>query len=43
MIALLIAGRRELTSTGGGTLVWIVLLGASIAAIWRIWIDASSY
>ncbi len=43
MIALLIAGSDELTSSGGGTLVWIVLLGASIAAIWRIWIDANSY
>lgn len=43
MIALLIAGRGELTSTGGGTLAWIVLLGASVAAIWRIWLDANSY
>lgn len=43
MIALLIAGRDELTSSGGGTLAWIVLLGASIAAIWRIWIDANAY
>lgn len=43
MIALLIAGRAELTSTGGGTLAWIILLGASVAAIWRIWIDANSY
>lgn len=43
MIALLIAGRDELTASGGGTLAWIVLLGASIAAIWRIWIDANSY
>ena len=43
MLALLIAGSDELFSSGGGTLVWIVLLGASIAAIWRIWIDANSY
>lgn len=43
MIALLIAGSDELTANGGGTLAWIVLLGASIAAIWRIWIDANSY
>lgn len=43
MIALLIAGSDELFSSGGGTLAWIVLLGASIAAIWRVWIDASSY
>ena len=43
MIALLIAGSDELFSSGGGTLVWIVLLGASVATIWRVWIDASSY
>ena len=43
MIALLIAGSDELFDSGGGTLVWIVLLGASVAAIWRIWIDANSY
>lgn len=43
MIALLIAGSDEMTASGGGTLAWIVLLGASVAAIWRIWIDANSY
>jgi hypothetical protein len=43
MIALLIAGSDELFSTGGGTLLWILLLGASVAAIWRIWIDANTY
>jgi hypothetical protein len=43
MIALLIAGSDEFTSSGGGTLAWIVLLGASVAAIWRVWIDANTY
>ncbi len=43
MIALLIAGSDELLSSGGGTLLWLILLGASVAAIWRIWIDANSY
>jgi hypothetical protein len=43
MIALLIAGSDELFSSGGGTLVWIILLGASVAAIWRVWIDANTY
>jgi hypothetical protein len=43
LIALLIAGSDELFSSGGGTLVWILLLGASIAAIWRIWIEANTY
>ena len=43
MIALLIAGADKLFSSGGGTLLWIILLGASVAAIWRIWIDANTY
>jgi hypothetical protein len=42
MIALLIAGSDKLFSTGGGTLLWIVLLAASAAAIWRVWMDANS-
>lgn len=43
VLALLIAGSDELFSSGGGTLLWIILLGASVAAIWRIWIDANTY
>jgi hypothetical protein len=43
VLALLIAGSDELFSTGGGTLLWIALLAASVAAIWRVWIDANSY
>src|SRR3954453_6087917 len=43
MIALLIAGTDKLFSSGGGTLLWILLLGASVAAIWRIWIEANTY
>jgi hypothetical protein len=43
MIALLIAGSDELFGSGGGTLLWLLLLGASVAAIWRIWIDAHTY
>jgi len=42
-IAFLIAGSEEMFSSGGGTLLWIVLLGGSIAAIWRVWVDASTY
>jgi len=42
-IALLIAGQDELLASGGGTLLWIVLLSASVAAIWRVWIDAHSW
>lgn len=43
MLALLIAGTDKLFATGGGTLVWILLLGASVAAIWRIWTEANTY
>ena len=43
LIALLIAGSDELFATGGGTLAWILLLGAAVGAIWRIWVEASTY
>ncbi len=41
--ALLVAGWSKLTSTGGGTLLLILLAGASVAAIWRIWVEANTY
>jgi hypothetical protein len=43
LIALLIAGFDKLFETGGGTLLWIILFGASIAAIWRVWMEANTY
>src|SRR3954451_945665 len=43
MLALLIAGSDKLFATGGGTLLWILLLAVSVAAIWKVWMDASSY
>jgi hypothetical protein len=43
LIALLIAGTSKLFNTGGGTLLWIILLGISIAAIWRVWMEANTY
>jgi hypothetical protein len=43
MIALLIAGTDKLFSSGGGTLLWILLLAASVVAIWRVWIEANTY
>jgi hypothetical protein len=43
MVALLIAGSDKLFATGGGTLLWIVLLAASVAAIWKVWMEASTY
>ncbi len=43
LIALLIAGSDEMFESGGGTLAWILLLGASVAAIWRVWAEANAY
>jgi hypothetical protein len=43
LIALLIAGSDEMFESGGGTLAWILLLGASMAAIWRVWTEANTY
>jgi hypothetical protein len=43
MLALLIAASSKLFSSGGGTLLWLILLGASVAAIWRIWAEANTY
>lgn len=43
LIALLIAGTDKMFASGGGTVLWIVLLAASVAAIWRIWIEANTY
>jgi len=43
MLVLLVAGSDRMFSTGGGTLLWIALLAASVAAIWKVWIDANTY
>ena len=43
LIVLLVAGYHKLWSTGPGTLLWLVLLAASVVAIWRIWTEASTY
>lgn len=43
MVVLLIAGSDKLFATGGGTLLWIILLAASIAAIWKVWMEANTY
>ena len=43
LIAVLIAWSSEAFDTSRGTLVWLVLLGVAIAAIWRTWLGANSY
>jgi hypothetical protein len=42
LIALLIAGNEKMFDTGGGTLLWILLLAIAVAAIWRVWMEANS-
>ena len=42
LIVLLIAGTDKLFDTGGGTLLWILLLAGAVAAIWRVWMEANS-
>ncbi|HEU4737480.1 MAG TPA: hypothetical protein VFS54_00195 [Solirubrobacterales bacterium] len=42
MILLLFAGTDKLFSTGEGTVIWILLFAASVAAIWRVWMDANT-
>ena len=42
LILLLIAGTDRLFASGGGTLLWILLLAAAVAAIWRVWMDANT-
>lgn len=43
MIALLVAGSDEMFETGFGTLAWLFLLAASVAGIWKVWTEASTY
>jgi hypothetical protein len=42
LIALLIAGTDKMFNTGGGTLLWILLLAVAVAAIWRVWMEANT-
>jgi hypothetical protein len=42
LVALLIAGSDKMFDTGGGTLLWILLLVAALGAIWRVWMEANS-
>lgn len=43
MLVLLVAGNDKMFQTGGGTLLWILLLALSVAAIWKVWMDANTY
>jgi hypothetical protein len=41
-IVLMIAGADELTGTGLGLVVWLAVIGASAAVIFRIWAESRS-
>ncbi len=43
MLALLVAGADKMFGSGGGTVLWILLLAASVFAIVRIWVEATTY
>ncbi len=43
LLALLVAGYSKMWSSGPGTLLWVLLLAASVVAIWRIWVEANTY
>ena len=40
LIVFLFAGAGRMWSSGLGTLLWIVLLGTAVVAVWRIWAEA---
>jgi hypothetical protein len=43
VIVLMIAGTDELLATGGGTVLWFVLIAAAAFAIVRVWTESHSY
>jgi hypothetical protein len=43
LIVLLIAGKDEMFASGSGTLAWILLLGGSVTAIWKVWTEANTH
>jgi|SRR3954447_5660867 len=44
LVVLLIAGQDEMFSRGAGSkLIWFVLIGVAVAAIWRVWLEATTY
>jgi hypothetical protein len=43
LLVLLVAGTDELFSSGGGTVAWILLFAASVAAIYLVWKEANTY
>lgn len=40
LLVLAVAGTATLWSSGLGTFAWLLLLGGSVIAIWRVWVEA---
>jgi hypothetical protein len=43
LLALLVAGADKLFSSGGGTVLWILMLVGAVLAIYRVWTEANTY
>lgn len=43
LLALLVAGSDKMFASGGGTLLWILLLAVAVGGIWRVWMEANTY
>lgn len=43
LLALLVAWADELFDTGGGTVLWILMLVGAVVAIWKVWSEANTY
>jgi hypothetical protein len=43
LLALLVAGSDRMFDQGSTTLLWILLLTAAVATIWKIWSEANTY
>ena len=43
VLALLVAGSDKMFNSGGGTVLWIVMLVGAVLAIWRVWTEAKTY
>jgi hypothetical protein len=43
LLALLVAGAPKLFDSGGGTVLWILMLVAAVMAIYRVWTEANTY
>lgn len=43
LLALLVAWADDLFNSGGGTVLWLLLLVGAVMAIWRVWSEANTY